>query len=389
MHANATMATHSIDDTLHNAGVARDHAHCSGCSLCVLVCPVWRATRDLRLSPEGRCKALQHGADIDAIAPALEACTLCSACEAVCPENIDLIDSVLALRQILPGKSARAAAQEHIAHQVQERTSGIPAVPLSAPHRLLAGGRSMPEERLLAGISKALACEIGAAAHVDCGDDIVAALEAGVPVPPERRARLLGSLAGARQVTVTDGLLARQLRRWAPTLKVASLGEALSGISAVRRALQSTDLYVIEPRAFHADYERLVTHYDALRQERGCVMNLDLQRIAVPASMLGIDGQLGLADPHASSAQAAQIDWILHGRDVKRIVVEDWADVAHFKAHTSLPVVHLAELLPDAMSHEINARVAPQLHTLLETMEPVTDAFPAIDDPAVTGKAVF
>ena len=348
MHATAThhesMHT-SIDDTLHNAGVKRDHAHCSGCSLCVLVCPVWRATRDLRLSPEGRCKALQHGADIDAIAPALEACTLCSACEAVCPENINLIDSVLALRQILPAKSDRAAAQEHVAHRLRERTSGIPAVPLSAPHRLLAGGRSMPEERLLAGISKALACEISSA---DAGDDIVAALEAGVPVPPERRARLLGSLAGAKQVTVADGLLARQLRRWAPALKVASLGEALSGISAVRRALQSTDLYVIEPRAFHADYERLVTHYDTLRQERGCVMNLDLQRIAVPASMLGIDGQLGLKDLHASSAQAAQIDWILHGREVKRIVVEDWADVAHFKTHTALPVLHIAELLDAA-----------------------------------------
>jgi heterodisulfide reductase subunit C len=352
MHATAThheLMHNSIDDTLHNAGVTHDHAHCSGCSLCVLVCPVWRATRDLRLSPEGRCKALQHGADIDAIAPALEACTLCSACEAVCPENIDLIDSVLVLRQILPAKSrnanARAAAQEHIARQVQERTSGIPAVPLSAPHRLLAGGRSMPEERLLAGISKALACEFNVA---DAGDDIVAALEAGVPVPPERRARLLGSLAGARLVTVADGLLARQLRRWAPTLKVASLGEALSGVSAVRRALQPSDLYVIEPRAFHADYERLVTHYDALRQERGCVMNLDLQRIAVPASMLGIDGQLGLKDPHASSAQSAQIDWILHGRAVKRIVVEDWADVAHFKAHTTLPVLHSAELLDAA-----------------------------------------
>lgn len=342
MHATATQ---SIDDTLHNAGVARDHSHCSGCSLCVLVCPVWRATRDLRLSPEGRCKALQHGADIDAIAPALEACTLCSACEAVCPENIDLIDSVLALRQILPAKSERAAAQEHIAHQVQERSTGIPAAPLSAPHRLLAGGRSMPEDRLLAVISKALACEISTA---DVGDDIVAALEAGVPVPAERRARLLGSLASARQVTVTDGLLSRQLRRWAPTLKVASLGEALSGLSAVRRALQPTDLYVIEPRAFHADYERLVTHYDALRQERGCVMNLDLQRIAVPASMLGIDGQMGLNDPHASGAQAAQIEWILHGRAVKRIVVEDWADVAHFRAHTALPVLHIAELLDAA-----------------------------------------
>lgn len=347
MHAAATHH-HSIDDTLRNAGVARDHAHCSGCSLCVLVCPVWRATRDLRLSPEGRCKALQHGADIDAIAPALEACTLCSACEAVCPEDIDLVDSVLALRQILPAtgpaRSPRAATQERVAHSLRERAGGIPAARLAAPHRLLAGGRSMPEERLLAGISRALTCEISAA---DTGEDIVAALEAGVPVPPERIARLLGSLAGARQVTVADGLLARQLRRWAPALNITSLGEALSGLSAVRRALQPTDLYVIEPRAFHADYQRLVMHYDALRQERGCAMNLDLQRVAVPASLLGIDGPLGLDNPHAASAQAAQIDWILHGRSVQRIVVEDWADVARVRAHTTLPVMHLAELLPN------------------------------------------
>ena len=27
-------------------------AACSGCSLCLLVCPVWRRTRDLRFTPE-------------------------------------------------------------------------------------------------------------------------------------------------------------------------------------------------------------------------------------------------------------------------------------------------------------------------------------------------
>ena len=40
-----------------------DYAACSGCSLCLLVCPVWRRRRDdLRLTPHGRAKALQHGA---------------------------------------------------------------------------------------------------------------------------------------------------------------------------------------------------------------------------------------------------------------------------------------------------------------------------------------
>jgi ferredoxin len=40
----------------------KGYAACSGCSLCLLVCPVWRATRDIRLTPHGRAKALQHGA---------------------------------------------------------------------------------------------------------------------------------------------------------------------------------------------------------------------------------------------------------------------------------------------------------------------------------------
>ena len=43
------------------------HASCSGCSLCLLACPVWRQTRDIRLTPHGRAKALQHGAGAAAL----------------------------------------------------------------------------------------------------------------------------------------------------------------------------------------------------------------------------------------------------------------------------------------------------------------------------------
>ena len=63
----------------------QDHAACSGCSLCLTVCPVWRRTRDLRLTPHGRAKAIQHGATISDIAESVESCTLCGACEPVCP----------------------------------------------------------------------------------------------------------------------------------------------------------------------------------------------------------------------------------------------------------------------------------------------------------------
>ena len=68
-----------------------DYAACSGCSLCLLVCPVWRQTHDPRMTPEGRAKALQNGAAVGEIATSVLTCTLCGACEPVCPEEIDLV----------------------------------------------------------------------------------------------------------------------------------------------------------------------------------------------------------------------------------------------------------------------------------------------------------
>ena len=68
---------------------------------------------------------------------------------------------------------------------------------------------------------------------------------------------------------------------------------------------------------------RLIGRYDRLRASSGCQMNLDLQRIAMPA--------------------AGQARWILEGRRVERIVVEDLAERAAF-GFAGKPVLHLAEL---------------------------------------------
>jgi Fe-S oxidoreductase len=93
----------------------RDYSACSGCSLCLLVCPVWRETRDLRLTPHGRAKAMQHGAGLSDIAASVESCTLCAACEPVCPENIDLVGMILSLRAQLP----RSAALQEVESQIE------------------------------------------------------------------------------------------------------------------------------------------------------------------------------------------------------------------------------------------------------------------------------
>jgi hypothetical protein len=82
-------------------------------------------------------------------------------------------------------------------------------------------------------------------------------------------------------------------------------------------------LYVIASQAFNQDQSRLIGRYDRLRASSGCQMNLDLQRIAMPA--------------------ARQARWILEGRRVERIVVEDLAEREAF-AFTGKPVLHFAEL---------------------------------------------
>jgi len=75
----------------------RDHADCSGCSLCLLVCPVWRKTRDISLTPHGRAKTMQQGDTVDATS--VESCTLCMACSPICPEEIDQVEMILNLRR--------------------------------------------------------------------------------------------------------------------------------------------------------------------------------------------------------------------------------------------------------------------------------------------------
>ncbi len=277
------------------------------------MCPAWRATRDPRTSPEGRAKALQAGATPSEIAPSALACTLCGACEPVCPEKIDLIGMVLSLRRELPDTPERQALR------VRVNGSGE-AVARPAGQTLLLAGAALRSTRPV--LARVLAL-LDACACDDAGEDIAGAVEAGVPVPAGRLERFLAPLRAAQRIVVEDGRWMRHLRAWLPGKRLSGLGEALSALEPVRRAVRPDDLYVIEARAYHEDHERLVKHYDRLRVERGCATNLDLQRIAIPAF---------------------ESDWILKGRKVARIVVERMDDAAAFAHRGNLPVVHVAEL---------------------------------------------
>jgi hypothetical protein len=180
----------------------------------------------------------------------------------------------------------------------------------------------------------------------DDGSDIALTLEAGVTIPAHRLERFLQPLRGLKRIVIADSLLLRHLRQWLPKSKIISLGEALSSVAAVRGALRASDLYVIEPHAYHTDYQRLVKHYDALRSATACTLNLDLQRIAIPATARSLTQRLGLAEID----DKVQTRWILHGRNITRIVVENIEDGAAFEQISGCPVVHLADLADDGTS---------------------------------------
>ncbi len=299
------------------------HASCSGCSLCLLACPVWRQTRDIRLTPHGRAKALQHGATAAALGESIRSCTLCGACEPACPENIPLVDMMLGLRREAPLQSEVAVAD-----------SGETAP--SSENVFLPGKALRRNKTRFDRIASLLDAEVAA----DDGADIALALEAGATVPAGRLRAFLRGVEKARRLIVAEGLLLRLLRGWLPAKEIISLGEALSALESVRAKLRPSDLYVIEPRAYHADHARLVGHYDRLRSGTGMKTNLDLQRFAVPTSASSAQSVLGL--PGIDAAEQAR--WILEGRAFERIVVEDANDCAVFAAVTDRPVVHVADL---------------------------------------------
>ncbi len=283
-----------------------DHHDCSGCSLCLLVCPVWRETRDVRLTPRGRAKAIQHGASAQAIVDSVRGCTLCGACEPACPEELPLVDMVMDLRREAP----------------------LPEISIAGSGRkapVLLAGRILGSDEARRNKTLALLGE-GFELARDEGLDIVLALESGASLAADRLQRFLAPLRSARRLVVAEGILLRWLRRWLPGIEIVGIGEALTPV--VGQKLRAGDLYVIESRAFNGDHARLVGHYDDLRAASGCEMNLDLQRIAIPAIGPGAE---------------AQARWILEGRTVERIVVEDLNDRVAF-AFSGRPVLHLADL---------------------------------------------
>jgi len=310
-----------------------DYADCSGCSLCLLVCPVWRKTHNVSMTPHGRAKALQHGERVEMAS--IESCTLCLACHPVCPENIDLVGMILNLRRkgmppIVDNQPFNNTLKRAV---LPNRMSARQSTILLSDFALSTQQEALLKIASLLGNDKMLIGE-------DNGADISFALEAGSDISSHRLEQFLAPLRRMKKIIVADGLMFRYLKQWLPKSKVVSLGLALSASTQVRRNLRSTDLYVIEPRAYHSDYPKLVKYYNKLQVDVGCTLNLDLQRIAIPATARNLPQRLGLI-PVDDDMQA---HWMIKDRAISRIVIESWDDREVLEKVCNVPVVHLADL---------------------------------------------
>ncbi len=84
---------------------------CNDCDACLEVCPTYMTTGNLAFSPKGRLRAAREVIEKDEIAQetvtSFYNCPKCAACEAVCPEKIE-ISKIVVMSEAVLSKEAKA-----------------------------------------------------------------------------------------------------------------------------------------------------------------------------------------------------------------------------------------------------------------------------------------
>ena len=289
---------------------------------------------------KARARALQGGATIEDIAASIDACLLCGSCEPVCPEGIGIAAMNMEQRRKLN------KLRTNYPSWYPEPSGMKTRIKDNALHNsiiLIAGEYQGDNLKVRSAVIELLGGNKEVSLAADDGRDIAGLLEAGLPVTQDRIDDFITPLRHAGTLIVSEGLLHRPLRKWLPDKKVMGTGEALLSSAHIRKALGPEDLYIIESRGYHSDYERLVKFYDRLRKETGCQINLDLQRIAIPTGASSLQAKKGIE----AAGCLEQARWIIKGRSMRRIVVEDLADLEVFQRVADVPVIHLGQISRD------------------------------------------
>jgi NAD-dependent dihydropyrimidine dehydrogenase PreA subunit len=321
------------DRAVRSDAASTDPSQCNGCGVCMLSCPVWNQHHTKMLTYCGRTRASIGGAKDEDLIASAGACILCGSCEPLCPMGIRTQQATMALRQNL---AERGLLPKPVA-QLNTHWSVTPA----ASRLVLPGTALRADSKLASSVLRLLEQPVGL--HVDDGYDITLALESGQAISDTRMAEFIAPLMRATELIVADGLLFNLLRSLLPSsITVLPLGQALLENPKVRAGLNTADFYMIETRAYNARRREFVALYDELREETGCFMNLDLQRVATPTGAASYHHRAGLENIVSIESQ---VRWLLEGRNAQRIVVEHLDDREAFAKYTKIPVVHLAEVV--------------------------------------------
>lgn len=262
---------------------------------------------------------MQWGAETGETADSIESCTLCAACEVLCPKDNEITTVTLEERRR--------------SNEVGEGGGALFGASMVADKDVAV---VINKEAFDDAFIKKLVSVLGGKEKVSIIEADLSPFEAGTVDIDEGVVKSV--FKAAREVVLFEGLLLRPLREILEGKKVVSIGERLLKNSLVKSLLLPTDLYIIDARSYNLDHERLVHLYDDLKKDIGLTMNLDLHRSAIS---LGRDN---FSRDGGEDLIETQARWILEGRTFDRIVVENPLDAAAFRGVTDAPVVNLLEL---------------------------------------------